>query len=991
MPISGTKKKHQSLGTDWSRQSPTPRNLQGGGSPPAQCSLSQLCKTAPSTRLSNDNYWRVLGKWSHQRNDSTGGQQDKLLDPNFSKRKERQCKSQAHYRSETTEQLPPDPTPQTSNVENSPTHIARQDLAMGPDVGPQEFFPPPAASQEDAEMDEVQDQRQRVPNFGNALWLGHEPMVGQQAHQTNTELAQQQEDQALLVGGRHLASGKNKARSREQCHPPGHIIDLTGSEGQSRKEHDQGRADLHVPGTLLQPADQPDQAPGEESRTDPAHVPTPADREPMPTQECCQTCGDTCGCQQEQHQAARTSPTNDEICSLGSETEPDIATTLEQTQVLESGNKEAQWPAGSARGSDTSSGRTTSQSAEANITCTAGFENRCKPTGLGRPPEQGIQGDPDMRPDLGGKRQKTSHHTPRSFGQCQSCGSPHQADPTRLSSEHTIRCCEHCMGLEERKQNTRIEQAHPAATDPTGNEGGLRDSRPHTWNIEQKSGLVEQEPGPQELQAQPHGVPTGMPTFQLLPPGGPVCLQEQQTGQEVLLLESRPTQPGQCLSPGLAQTEGVDEPTMGHHPPVPAEGETRQSPGIGLPTNVAECTLVEYTARATSETTSGAESPETVPRSRRTTAPTTTLGNPFWGATRLKPQEVRTRLRTLENEQDIPAKTRAKWVQEAQLHVTNPKVRTMMTQTIKRLTAAGKKPKYPIFYRVDALLKRAFHQDSAPQTWTTGKLLDQLLLQLRLTTLMRSGDAANIAWALFEQDSKYYIKTTDKNGALQTYSVTGVTLSTLLHYLDKYKDHPGLYLFRYTNEPHSYLGAERLAKRLLNVMSEEGIDTNTFKAHSLRGATATHLLQQGAPQSLVQARGKWASSDTLDKYYSRLHQQEDWEGLLGGNAKGRQATACAVPSPPVPQAEPTEEGGSWGTQGGAQHKVLHCAPEESSDRCMAHKNARPVAKKWPARRPTGAVNARAFTTCAAWAPPTGLRSGPSSIKQNATFVAWPAP
>ena len=70
--------------------------------------------------------------------------------------------------------------------------------------------------------------------------------------------------------------------------------------------------------------------------------------------------------------------------------------------------------------------------------------------------------------------------------------------------------------------------------------------------------------------------------------------------------------------------------------------------------------------------------------------------------------------------------------------------------------------------------------------------MDQLLLQLRLTTMMRSGDAANIAWPLFEQDSKDYIKTTDKNGALQTYSVTGVTLSTLLHYLGKYQDYPGL-------------------------------------------------------------------------------------------------------------------------------------------------------------------------------------------------------
>jgi integrase len=284
---------------------------------------------------------------------------------------------------------------------------------------------------------------------------------------------------------------------------------------------------------------------------------------------------------------------------------------------------------------------------------------------------------------------------------------------------------------------------------------------------------------------------------------------------------------------------------------------------------------------------------------------------------------MRARLRMLESQHDIPAKTRRTWVQDAMLHITSPKTKLMMSQAIKRLSAAGKKPKYPIVYKVDALIRRAFDQSTKPDMWPTDKLLDQLLLQLRLTTLMRSGDAANIVWALFEQDSNYFVKTTDKNGALQTYSVSGVTLETLLHYLDKYKDSPGLYLFRYAKQPECYLGPERLAKRLLQVMAEEGIDTNTFKAHSLRGATATHLLQM-APQSLVQARGRWASGETLDKYYARLHQEKDWEGLLGGHAKDRQATACAVLPPSVPQAKPTEEGESWGSKGGSTAQGVAC-------------------------------------------------------------------
>ena len=42
---------------------------------------------------------------------------------------------------------------------------------------------------------------------------------------------------------------------------------------------------------------------------------------------------------------------------------------------------------------------------------------------------------------------------------------------------------------------------------------------------------------------------------------------------------------------------------------------------------------------------------------------------------------------------------------------------------------------------------------------------------------------------------------------------------------------------------------------------------------------------------------------------------ENWEGLPGGNAKSRQAAACAALPLPVSQAKPTEEGESRGTEG----------------------------------------------------------------------------
>ena len=180
--------------------------------------------------------------------------------------------------------------------------------------------------------------------------------------------------------------------------------------------------------------------------------------------------------------------------------------------------------------------------------------------------------------------------------------------------------------------------------------------------------------------------------------------------------------------------------------------------------------------------------------------------------------------------------------------------------------------------------------------------------------MMRSGDASNIVWALFVYENKHYIKARDKNGVIQTFSFQGQTLNTLLEYMKRHLDNPGMYLFRYIKKPWENLGSERLAKRLMNIMQEENIDTQVYKAHSLRGATATHLLQQGTPQTLVQARGKWASSKTMDDYYSRLHQTENWEKLLGGHGEERQASACAVLPLPVSQPKPTEEGERGETQ-----------------------------------------------------------------------------
>ena len=93
---------------------------------------------------------------------------------------------------------------------------------------------------------------------------------------------------------------------------------------------------------------------------------------------------------------------------------------------------------------------------------------------------------------------------------------------------------------------------------------------------------------------------------------------------------------------------------------------------------------------------------------------------------------------------------------------THARDRLAIQQAIKRVKKSIKKPKHDIFYPVAGLCKWAFQ--NGEQEMEVGEMVDKLLMQIRLGTLMRSGDAANIVWALFEQEGGTFIKTTDNKG-----------------------------------------------------------------------------------------------------------------------------------------------------------------------------------------------------------------------------------
>jgi site-specific recombinase XerD len=233
-------------------------------------------------------------------------------------------------------------------------------------------------------------------------------------------------------------------------------------------------------------------------------------------------------------------------------------------------------------------------------------------------------------------------------------------------------------------------------------------------------------------------------------------------------------------------------------------------------------------------------------------------------------------LRRLEASQDIPLNQRIQWLLIFQVKVSNPIMQKHIQSALNRLKNQGKQAKYPVMPKIDLLIEQAFNT----QPSELEELLDVVLVQLRLTTLMRSVDLTQVMWGLLTHDLQFFIKTTDKNAKSQVFNLNEPTLSLLLRYLEKHRHYPNLFMFRYIKQPSRVLSAQRLAKRVQEKMAQADINVQVFKSHSLRGATATHLLRKGCNKEWVKARGGWSSMNTLDLYYDRLHQHQDWASLL---------------------------------------------------------------------------------------------------------------
>ena len=76
-------------------------------------------------------------------------------------------------------------------------------------------------------------------------------------------------------------------------------------------------------------------------------------------------------------------------------------------------------------------------------------------------------------------------------------------------------------------------------------------------------------------------------------------------------------------------------------------------------------------------------------------------------------------------------------------------------------------------------------------------------------------------------------------------------------------------LFSSYVKPHKQVTAQRLAHWVKDLLKEAGVDTEIFKAHSVRGTSTSAVLKKGLYIKYILETADWNRQSTFRKFYCR--------------------------------------------------------------------------------------------------------------------------
>ena len=186
-------------------------------------------------------------------------------------------------------------------------------------------------------------------------------------------------------------------------------------------------------------------------------------------------------------------------------------------------------------------------------------------------------------------------------------------------------------------------------------------------------------------------------------------------------------------------------------------------------------------------------------------------------------------------------------------------------------------PHYHRFYDVRRLIQ-VMHQQPVE---TEAQLRLQAILSLRFFALFRGVDLARSRRDIQRAAQPWFISAKRKGRRYYArYPIHNVTPPSidpqrcLARYLEATGDYEGSEIFVSLRKPRKPLSSDTinglttrwLRKHLLELGE---LETDSFSAHSTRGAAATALIYLGVDPHVVAALGDWSCYDTFRKFYDR--------------------------------------------------------------------------------------------------------------------------
>lgn len=80
--------------------------------------------------------------------------------------------------------------------------------------------------------------------------------------------------------------------------------------------------------------------------------------------------------------------------------------------------------------------------------------------------------------------------------------------------------------------------------------------------------------------------------------------------------------------------------------------------------------------------------------------------------------------------------------------------------------------------------------------------------------------------------------------------------------------------------PHKPVTSQRMAHWIKDLLKEAGVDTEVFKAHSVRGASTSAALKKGVHLSDILNTADWSKESTFKKFYYRSNQEDSFSSRV---------------------------------------------------------------------------------------------------------------